>query len=286
MQETPQTSTIYMKHQLYNLLLCALVMSLIKGEERVADSVSPPSKVLVVGASGATGKHVVQMLLDKGQRVQVIARSKEKMLSILSDGDYGVDNLSITEGSLLDLTDEQLEEQTQDCQAVVSCLGHTLDWSGIFGHPRRLVTDAAMRLTSAMPQGSKFILMGTNGVSHPDGTTDKVRSLPERALLFLLRNLLPPHADNEAAAAYLHEHRDFDWVVVRPTDLIDGDVSEYSMYAAAPGSLFGSGTATRANVAHFMVELIVNEESWGQYKHQMPLLHDAVVEKEKQEEEL
>ena len=265
------------------LLSCVLILSIIESEAMTSDSAK---KVLVVGATGATGKHVVQMLLDKGQKVHVIARSKDKMLSLLKEKDYG-DNLSVTEASFLDLTEEQLQEKTKDCQAVVSCLGHTLDFSGLFGHPRRLVTDAAKRLTTAMPDGSRFILMGSDGVSHPDGTTDKVRSHPERMLLFLLRSLLPPHADNEAAALYMHQHRDLDWVVVRPTDLIDDDVSKYSLFAAPTGSLFGSGmVATRANVADFMVNLIVNEEKWGKYKHQMPVLNDDPTPPLKETEEL
>jgi uncharacterized protein YbjT (DUF2867 family) len=254
------------------LISWVLILSIvIESEAMTSDSAK---KVLVVGATGATGKHVVQMLLDKGQKVHVIARGKDKMLSLLKEKDYG-NNLSVTEASVLDLTEEQLQDQTKDCQAVVSCLGHTMDFTGLFGHPRRLVADAARRLTTAMPDGSRFILMGSDGVSNPDGTTDKIRSQSERVLLFLLRNLLPPHADNEAAALYLHEHRDFDWAVVRPTDLIDGDVSEYNIYAAPTGSLFGSGEATRANVADFMVDLIMNEEQWELYKHQMPVLHDA-----------
>lgn len=76
------------------------------------------SKFLVVGATGNTGKHVVQMLLDKGQTVNVIARSKEKMLSLLKEENYS-DRLNITEGSLLDLKDEEFSEITKNCKAVV-----------------------------------------------------------------------------------------------------------------------------------------------------------------------
>jgi nucleoside-diphosphate-sugar epimerase len=235
------------------------------------------SKVLVVGATGATGKHVVQILLDKGQNVHVIARSKEKMLGLLKEQDYG-DRLTITEGSLLDLKDEEISEKTKDCQAIVSCLGHNMTVSGLWGHPRKLVTDAATRLTTAMPKnkGCKFILMGSDGVSHPDNTTDKRRGLMERSMLFLLRYLIPPHADNEGAALFLYENRElFEWSVVRPTDFIDADeVSEYDIFEQQQGSLFGSGVATRANVADFMVKLIMEEETWGKYKHKMPILYD------------
>ena len=75
-------------------------------------------KVLVVGATGNTGKHVVQMLLDKGESVTVIARSKEKMLGLLKKEDYG-DKLTVVEASILDLTDEEMTKHTKGCQAIV-----------------------------------------------------------------------------------------------------------------------------------------------------------------------
>jgi uncharacterized protein YbjT (DUF2867 family) len=75
-------------------------------------------KVVVVGATGATGKHVVQMLLDKGHQVVAVARSKEKMLSLLAPKDYGV-NLVVKEASIMDLSAQELKDLTEGCKAVV-----------------------------------------------------------------------------------------------------------------------------------------------------------------------
>jgi nucleoside-diphosphate-sugar epimerase len=71
----------------------------------------------VAGATGATGKFVVQQLLDKGHNVRVIARSKERMISLLNEqnADYHQDHLSVTEASILDLPSTTLEELTKDC---------------------------------------------------------------------------------------------------------------------------------------------------------------------------
>jgi hypothetical protein len=91
----------------------------------------------------------------------------------------------------------------------------------------------------------------------------------------MLRWLVPPHSDNEMSALYLHKHRDeFDWSVVRPTDLINGDVCEYDTFDKQHGSLFGSGVATRANVADMMVRLVLEDDTWNRYKHRMPVLYD------------
>ena len=71
--------------------------------------------VLVVGATGTTGKFVVQQLLDKGHNVRVVARSKERMMSLLNNDDSAGDRLSVTEASLLDLPESKLQELTDGC---------------------------------------------------------------------------------------------------------------------------------------------------------------------------
>ena len=240
--------------------------------------------VLVVGATGATGKHVVQQLLDKGNSVKAVVRSKDRMTSLLTSDSakYG-DRLSLTEASLLDLSDDEMKNLVQGTDAVVSCLGHNMDLKGMFGHPRKLVTDATKRLTAAMRESSpnaKFILMGSIGVANPNGEDDK-RSRSERTLLWVLRYLIPPHADNEQAAAttYSLGTNGLEWTVIRPSDLIDGDVTEYQLDAKSSGTLFGGVPATRSNVAKCMVDMILDNKLWQEWKFKMPVLRDKVDEK-------
>lgn len=137
------------------------------------------------------------------------------------------------------------------------------------------VSSVTKSLCESLPnKGCRFIMMGSNGVANPN-SSDPKRAFSERCFLFLLRWLVPPHADNEMAANYLHNHRDqMDWSVVRPVDLIDADVSEYDILDTSEGSLFGSGVATRANVADFMVRLVLEDETWKKYKHAMPVIKD------------
>jgi nucleoside-diphosphate-sugar epimerase len=245
---------------------------------------SSPLTVLVVGATGGTGKHVVQQLLDHPMKptVKVIVRSKQRMLDALTskDQDYG-DRLSINEAVLLDLSDQEIEREMADVEAVVSCLGHTMDFKGIWGHPRKLVTESVQRLSTAMQKTAgkkKFVLMGSDGVAHP-AETDDLRTFTERTILAIIRFLIPPHADNEGAAAYLYgldkEKSNIEWTVVRPTDLIDGDAGQYELYSKPHGSLFGAGVATRVNVAKSMVALLTDEELWEEWKYGMPVIHDA-----------
>ena len=265
---------------LLGLLFIAAPYTLSSEQDKSCDSNIMSASVLVVGATGATGKHVVQQLLDKGQKVKVIVRSKQRMLEALKQP-YDKDRLIVTEASLLDLSDEELKNQVKATQAIISCLGHNMSLKGMYGHPRRLVTEVVQRLPAAIkasdgPTTKKFILMGSDGVANPNRTDDE-RPFSERSLIFTLRYLVPPHKDNELAAAHLHslgQDSGIEWAVVRPTDLIDGEASEYALYDKPEGSLFGGGVATRANVAKCMVDLM-DDSMWQKYKFQMPVLHDA-----------
>ena len=119
--------------------------------------------------------------------------------------------------------------------------------------------------------------MNSEGVFRPG---DDVRSRSERMILFLLRHLIVPHADNEAAAEYLasQQHTE-DWVGVRPTDLIDAiQSSEYKLYDKPTGSLFGSGEVSRSNVAQLMVDLLTDSALFAKYKGSFPVVHDGVKE--------
>jgi len=233
------------------------------------------SKIFVVGATGATGKHVVQMLLDEGNTVITVVRSKDTLVSLLKEGNNYGDRLQVKEAAILDLSHDELVSLTAGCSAVVSCLGHNISFKGLWGEPRRLVTDAVKGLTKAMPSSAMFILMGSDGVRHPD---DPIRPFGERLVITLLRCLVPPHVDNEMAAEYLYQDRSFNWIVVRPTDLVDEEHASksYDIFDISEGSLFGGPGVSRANVAHFMVQLIQKKELSEKYKHQMPVVKHKV----------
>ena len=91
---------------------------------------STTKKILVVGATGATGKHVVQQLVDQGQTVVAVARSEEKMKSLLRQEDYG-DKLIVKELSLSELSPPQFQELTKGCDAVVRYVEDRVTWDTV-----------------------------------------------------------------------------------------------------------------------------------------------------------
>ncbi|WP_418603983.1 NAD(P)-dependent oxidoreductase [Hwangdonia sp.] len=238
--------------------------------------------VLVVGASGATGSKLVEQLLAKNHQVKVIVRSPEKLPeSWKTNG-----NLEIISASILELSDTEMVEIVKDCQAVASCLGHNLTFKGIYGQPRKLVTDATRRLCHAIksnhPQSpTKFVLMNTTGNRNRD--LNEPISFAQKCVIGLLRLLLPPHVDNEKAADYLRtqigQNNNFiEWVAVRPDGLINEDkVTAYEIHPSPTRSaIFNAGKVSRINVGHFMANLIDNDNLWATWKGQMPVVYSKL----------
>ena len=92
--------------------------------------------VLVVGTTGNTGRPLVEQLLHINHQVRVIVRSPEKLPSELLQNKA----LTVVKSSVLDLADAEMAKHVQGCDAVVSCLGHVLNFKGMFGQPRQLCT--------------------------------------------------------------------------------------------------------------------------------------------------
>jgi NAD(P)-dependent dehydrogenase (short-subunit alcohol dehydrogenase family) len=233
--------------------------------------------VLLVGGTGRTGGRVLRELLDRGVRVRAIVRSASR----LPPGIANHPDLAAVEADLLSLGDADLQSHLRGADVIVSCLGHSISLKGIFGPPRDLVTRATTRLcraVEALPPAApiKFVLMSSVSVNRPSGL-DTRRSLFERALLWLVRCLVPPAKDNQRAADFLLErvgpdHAFIQWVAVRPDSLVEGGVSNYALHEGITDGLFSPGSTSMANVAHFMGELATNAETWTAWKFKLPVI--------------
>jgi len=235
---------------------------------------------LVVGASGATGRLLVEQLLERGEHVRVIVRSKESLPDKIASHDH----LSIIQASVLDLSDNEMIRHVSGCDAIASCLGHNLSFKGMFWPPRRLVTDATRRLCNAVKMNEpadpvKFVLMNTTGNSNRD--LDEQISTGQKCVIGLIRLLLPPHADNEDAADYLRTRigqndGTIEWAVVRPDSLIDeAETTEFSVHPSPIRSaIFDAGKTSRINVGCFMADLIGDEAVWKQWMGKMPVIYN------------
>ncbi len=240
-------------------------------------------KIFLVGATGATGRLLAARLHAAGHSLNVVVRSVERLPEPLREDAQ----VQVTEAAILDLSDAELAEQLRGCDAVALCLGHNLSLKGIYGQPRRLVTEATRRLCAAIRVHSpkrpvKFLLMNTTGNRNRD--LAEPISFAQHCVIGLLRLILPPHPDNEQAADYLRvqvgqDDAMIEWVAVRPDGLMDAaEVSAYTLHPSPTRSaIFDAGQTSRVNVADFMSRLIEDVELWELWKGQMPVIYNEEV---------
>jgi len=238
--------------------------------------------LFIAGATGATGKLLTEELLKRGHSVTAVVRSAEK-LSYLAG--YG-DQLHLIEREILSLETSELAEILASCDGAASCLGHNLTLKGLFGPPRRLVTDTAGLILSAC-RGSgrkkplKFVLMNTTG-NRNRREVEEVYRIIDRLVLGFFTRLLPPQADNEEAARLLQQSisaddRDLAWCAVRPDALInEPEPSPREIHISPVRSpVFNAGKTSRINVACFMADLLDDDRLWEKWAGKMPVIYNV-----------
>ena len=234
-------------------------------------------KALVLGASGATGKLVVQQLVKKNIKVRAVVRE-----SAIIPGQISNDkSVEIIKGNINDFEIAKIKELVKDCDSVICCLGHNISLKGILGPPHKLVSNTVEKILEALQSGnqnSKFVLMSTT--AYTNSKIEEVNTPGEKIIFSLLKILLPPHKDNMLAANHLvnrlSSQTNIAWVAVRPDSLFDEDeVTEYEIHSKKIRSpIFNPGKTSRINVSHFMVELITNDKLWQEWKHRTPVIYN------------
>lgn len=236
-------------------------------------------KVLVLGSNGATGFNVVTQLLKQGFSVKAVTRNTDKFGPVKDNK-----HLEIIHAGILEMDNKELEQHLSDVDAVISCLGHNITFKGIFGKPRRLVTDALVKtvnaaVTAAGKRRIKVILMNTTACINK--LQGEERAGKERIVMSILRKVLPPQRDNELALEYLLDNagtgnKHIEWTAVRPDGLVDEDeVSEYTVHPSQVRSpIFDPGKTSRINVADFMARLLKEKKLWEEWKFKTPVIYN------------
>ncbi|SHN33972.1 NAD(P)H-binding protein [Gracilibacillus kekensis] len=236
-------------------------------------------KVLVLGASGATGQQVVRELIKRKINTRILIRESAVLLDDIKDSTF----VETIKGNISELNDNELTFLLQDCNVVISCLGHNMTFQGMFGKPRYLVYDAVKKICETTKSNSgnniKFILMSTT--AYTNQLSGEENPWRERILLSLLNFTLPPHKDNMKVANYLvselgSQDKAVKWIAVRPDTLISDEVnSPYEVFDSPVRSpIYNPGKTSRVNVGHFMVELATNHTLWAQWENKTPVIYN------------
>jgi uncharacterized protein YbjT (DUF2867 family) len=195
-------------------------------------------KVLVLGATGGTGRLIVNDAAAKGHSVVALVRS-------MAGAD--LPGAELIEG---DARDEiTLRRATDGCDAVVSALG-----TGIGFRKVSLLAEATRALISAMtPSGvRRLVCISALGVGDSRGHGGFVFDRLFQPLL--LSQAYKDKNDQEAAI----RASPLDWVIVRPAMLTD-DPPQGDVRAVVDLAGINGGKIARADVARFVVDQLTTD---------------------------
>jgi len=184
-------------------------------------------KLFVIGATGRTGREIVQQALERGHYVTAFVRSPES--TRLEN-----ERLTVLKGNVVD--ENQLFEAMQNHDAVLSALGPRKVFK-----PSSLLHDSALATTRAMSRSGVRRLVILSAAAHFPG-------IPNRIVSFVLRS----HMRDSRAMEEIVLASGLDWTIARPPRLTKEDYTSYrSREGAAPKMGF---TLARKAVAAFMLD--------------------------------
>jgi putative NADH-flavin reductase len=204
-------------------------------------------KVLIIGATGATGRVLMREALEQGHEVTALARNP----SALAPEDH---RPRVLQGNALDAS--EVEAAVADQDAVLSALGTRST------RPTTLFSQSTHNLISAMNKHGVRRLVCITGIGAGE-SKGHVGFLYDRIMLpFVVKNIYEDKNRQEEAI----KQSDLDWVIVRPARLTDEAAKgEYRVYL---GGSYTAKTISRADVAAFMLAQLTDET----YVHKMPVI--------------
>lgn len=207
-------------------------------------------KLLVLGATGPTGRHVIDTALRSGDSVTAFVRDPAAL------GDLA-DRLTLVTGDATSHRDVAAAAAGQD--AIVSALGagNSVRPQGLFTRSSAAVIDAA-----GSAGVSRLVWLSSFGVGH---TLDWSSTTQKAIYRTLLRSIYADKAiaDDRIRASGL------DWTVVLPTRLTHAP-AKGTFSAADRLPMKGNPTISRADVAAFMHRAAHGSE----WVHRSPVITD------------
>ena len=191
--------------------------------------------ILVLGASGGTGREVVSQAVAAGHTVTAFVRDPEKLRRR---------DVAVAVGDARDVGD--LRTALRGQEAVISVLG-----SGIKADKNLIEASTAALLEAMRSAGVKRLVMLSTFAASPTYQATGIMKLAR----IVMRGIV---ADKSAGEALL-KRSDIDWTIVYATRLTDEPRS--GGYRVVEGSLTNVGTISRADVADALLSTVSDSTS-------------------------
>lgn len=205
-------------------------------------------KILIIGATGGTGKALVKLALEQGHFVTAFVRNPKEVKLTHT-------NLKVVEGNVLDISSLDMAMHGQE--AVLSALGHK-KW---FIKTSILSRGTANIITTMKNNRVKRLVCET-----ALGISDSRFRLGLYYTLFVEPVILYFYfRDKEIQERYIKESN-LDWVIVRPGQLTNGKRTGRYKHGSDVGSYILTRSVSREDVADFMIKQIDD----NRYLHKTP----------------
>ena len=202
-------------------------------------------RVLVIGATGGTGRQLVQKALDQGHQVTAFVRDPSRLQIEHA-------NLRVVKGDVLDYA--SVESAMRGQSAVLCALGHKR-----FFYPNKIQSNGMRNILRAMKSCDvpRIICETALGIGNSVGRL----GLPHT--FFILPLILPFYMWDKLRQEELITASDRDWVIVRPGVLKNGDASGSYRHGPQVGNYFWPVSVARADVADFMLKQLNDDTHVG-----------------------
>jgi putative NADH-flavin reductase len=209
--------------------------------ESAGRSAARRMKLVVLGATGGTGRELVRQAIERGHSVTAFVRSPDRL------GPFR-DRITVKQGNLLNPA--ELEPVIKGYDAILSGFGPRVPVSKADAH---LLQQFAVALTMAMVQaGVRRVVVESVAFLFRDSIVPPA---------YLLGRLLFPRTVADASAMErVFGESSLDWTMVRPPELTDKPYT--GKYRVREGHLPSFGfKISRADVADCMIHVVENRSS-------------------------
>lgn len=205
-------------------------------------------RLLIIGATGGTGRQLVVQALEAGHQVTALVRKPSKLK-------LNHERLAVMKGNVLDYPSVAAAVKGQ--QAVLSALGHKR-WI----IPSRILSAGTKNIIRAMDEHGvrRFICETSLGVG------DSFGRLGLYYTLFTIPVILFFYFHDKGLQERYIKESSLDWVIVRPGRLTNGRKRGVYRHGMRVGNWLWTVRISRADVADFMLKQLTDD----QYLHSTP----------------
>jgi uncharacterized protein YbjT (DUF2867 family) len=204
-------------------------------------------KILLLGATGRTGKHIIEEALKRGHKISAIARNPEKLKDF---------NIEITQGTPYDY--ETVEKAISGCEAVINTLNVSRQsdnpWAPLTA-PIDMISKSASNAIKAMEKAGmkRFVALSTLGAGRSWKTTPLI--LKCIVSISKLKHAFRDHGKQEE----MLENSAMDYTICR-APMLSADINHTGVVATAESEKPAHMYLSRNSAAEFFIQIIENKE--------------------------